>query len=234
MRTVVAAVAVIFSVAGCSFPAGKKEGKPQVVYNSGGEQPTEIIVNTTVNQVISPITPEGSKVVNGTYDYRYSLRNPDRTTTELPFLNSQENLPNGQGYFTKFFRPAGIDGWVACGTDLGKYRLGYGPGWFEYGMVNTELTVKLFVKSFTKQSLIKEAKLEVCNPANLRNPALQYDESLPAIRYCGKSGTSVYYPLTGAIRNESSSPCCEEIRTDNYAGKRKIDSYFEKAVIRNP
>ncbi len=229
----IAFFAMMLLLSGCAQFVRFEKGNPEVIYTSDAVPPTKILRQTTVHIYRIPWTIEGSRVVDYRFDHHHSIVNPDQTTVDLPFLDSVDALSrSGEGVFSKIFSFNNGNAWVAFGEKIPVGLLWYDrtSGWHSYNNWLRHATFDVFVKTFTEKSLMSKTVLEVCNPSDTANPTIQFDESVPAIRFRSVEGTKIYLPMTGKIRTEDATTRCSE----TMRGLRRWKTYYERKSIGAP
>ena len=223
-------ITAIIALCGCSNYQYGIEKKPEVIYSSNETNPTKIIRLTSSNIATVWFTPEGSRTVTNSYNQNHYIINPDQSKIDLPFLEYKRvESRKGEGVFAKVFAVNNGTAWVAIGDRFNgpNYLFYNGHTWAGtyYGTKNVKTSI--FIKVFTKDSLIRDADYDVCDPSNVENPAIQIDNSTPAIRFRSKMGTKVYLPLTGEVIVEGPLDRCTELKHKT----RDREKYYEYTSI---
>jgi len=198
---------------------------PAIIYTSEQDASTQIILYQT-RHLKSVFTPEGLRNSATSSDYKYSLKSNDDTIIDLPFLDAQN--ASIEARINHIFYNMKNAAWVAT-TITQTSHLEHVRGLFEWKDVD-DLFVNAYVKTFTKNILISDKKIEVCNPFAVKNSAVEYDKSLPALRYCGKNGTTVYFPFTKTFEIENSSNCCPYPPEQRHFGVRRTELMKEATI----
>ncbi|PRC94300.1 hypothetical protein [Solimicrobium silvestre] len=221
---------LIFStvLCGCASKLPDRTLKPELIYTSGSPEPTQIILQQTQHvEVVSTI--EGLRNSVASSDYKYSLTTAEGKTVALPFLDAT-NDSSGAGHIDFVFYNTASSNWIASSVVLSTH-MEHVRGLFEWKSVD-DLFVAVHVKTFTKDALVSKKTIEVCNISEAKNPVIQYDKLRPALRYCGKSGTTVYFPFTDTLTIENANNCCPGPAEQEHFGKRRsLNTFFEEAII---
>jgi len=221
------AAAMVLALTGCATYVDSRKAAPEVVYQAGQAPALQIIRQSTANRY-KVVTPEGLRTVNRSFDHHYMLMQPDGTTTALSFLDMVDDPSDGKGVISAVFDAGGNDRWVALSEQFKERSLDYASdrGFSDNGRPHPQLTAKVFVKTFSRSALLHEAVLDVCNPSNADNPPVRFDDASAVIRYCDRTGTQLYFPLTGARKQESAVPCCHDSASARH--RRERGDYYQR------
>jgi hypothetical protein len=173
---------------------------PKVVYT--GDAGSQILLVET--QYLSPaFTPEGLKPSVNAFDLDYALKLPDGRTTPLAFLGVRH--ANQLDALDHIFYDPRRDSWVGIGVSLGVHSE-HLKG-MQWRRVEDDF-ISIRVKAFTRDRLISQRDLSVCNPKRMVNPAIQFVPVSNTLRYCTKGGLAQYDPLTDAESMLDHGACC--------------------------
>ena len=209
---------------GCASNLSNRTLEPELIYTSDNQGSTQLILQKTQHIEHGVFTPEGLKDSVVSSDYKYSIKTADGKTVELPFLDAINSSKEGTHIDHIFYNTANSS-WIASGIVL-SHHVEHVKGLFEWKRVE-DLFIDAHIKAFTKNVLISKKTIEICNVSMAQNPIIQYDKSRSSLRYCGKGGTTVYFPLTKVLKIENSSNCCPSL-TEHYSS-RYLKDFFEEA-----
>ena len=229
----IALFVIVLLLSGCAQFVRTEKGPPEVIYASDENPPTKILRQTNVHWYRVSGTIEGTLLSAYRFDLHHSMLNPNQTTVDLPFLDSVDVAPKrGGGVISKIFSFNNNNAWIAFIDVFEVSQLSYATysGWFSHNSWLRYETMKIHVKTFTIKSLINETVLEVCNPQDTANPMIQFDESIPAIRFSSADGTKLYLPMTDQIRAVDKTTRCSK----NMEGRRRWKTFYERKSFGTP